>query len=280
MTRILQEKKATAINLLTIFTIFTFSLQVVAIILLSYQGLLIRNEANSKKPLTLVQLVDGKVAPVAEPLQRNPEAIRQFVSKTMAAMFNWSGTLPAATIEDVTNPKADVGILIRTPQGTTKRVATSSWVASFGLSEDFRRGFLEQIADITPPDIFTNNFTNNQKQSLSAQFSIQRVYPPQQIAPGRWRVGMVANIVQIRNSDNKKLLIPFNKDFLVRAVDYVEHPLSKSMTAIQKAVYGIRSQKLEIYEMSDLCLIDPYDSSSEGSSNRCVNTPNSSNFTR
>ncbi|NMG09436.1 hypothetical protein [Brasilonema sp. UFV-L1] len=273
MTKLLQERKS-SINLLTIFTIFTFSLHFLAVIFLLLEGFRI-NDLIHKKPLTFVQLVDGK--PVSQPdtLEREPEVIRQFVAKTMAAMFNWSGTLPPARIEDATNPKPDQGIPVNTLQGVTKKVSTSSWVASFGLSEDFRQGFLALVADMTPPDIFSKN----KNQGLTAQLSIQRVYPPEKIAPGRWRVGMVANIVQVRRADNRKLLTPFNKDFLVRAVDSFGHPLSNSLTPSQQAVYSVRTQKLEIYEVSDLCLTDGYDSSSKSQLKRCGDA-NSGGFTK
>ena len=274
MTKLLQERKS-AVNLLTIFTVFTFGLHFVTVIFLLFQGLRIY-EVSQRKPLTFVQVIDGKTVPQTNTLEREPEAIRQFVSKTMAAMFDWSGRLPAATVEDVTNPKADAGILISTSQNLTKRVSTSSWVASFGLSEDFRQGFLALIADMTPPEVFSKN----KNQALTAQLAIQRVYPPEKIAPGQWRVGMVANIVQVRRSDNKKLLTPFNKDFLVRAVDSFEHPLANSISPVQKAIYSVRDQKLEIYEVSDLCLTNPYDSSPEGRLKRCSDLPNSSSFTR
>jgi hypothetical protein len=274
MTKLLQERKS-AVNLLTIFTIFTFGLHFVTVIFLLFQGLRIY-EVTQRKPLTFVQVIDGKTVPQTNTLEREPEAIRQFVSKTMAAMFDWSGRLPPATVEDVTNPKADAGILISTSQNLTKRVSTSSWVTSFGLSEDFRQGFLALVADMTPPEVFSKN----KNQALTAQLAIQRVYPPEKIAPGRWRVGMVANIVQVRRSDNKKLLTPFNKDFLVRAVDSFEHPLANSISPVQKAIYSVRDQKLEIYEVSDLCLTNPYDSSPQTRLQRCSDLPNSGSFTR
>ncbi|NMF65529.1 hypothetical protein [Brasilonema octagenarum] len=274
MTKLLQEKKS-SVNLLTLFAIFTFSLHLLAAIFLLFEGLRIYGLIH-KKPLTFVQLVDGKVVSQTDTLEREPEVIRQFVAKTMAATFNWSGTLPPATVEEATNPKTDAGIPVKTLQGLTKKVSTSSWVASFALSEDFRGGFLAQIADMTPLEIFSQN----NKQALTGQLVIQRVYPPEKIAPGQWRVGMVANIVQVRRTDNKKLLTPFNKDFLVRTVDSYGHPLSNGLTPLQKAVYSVRAQKLEIYEVSDFCLTNGYDSSSKSQSQRCGDVLNSGSFTR
>jgi hypothetical protein len=250
MTGILPKQKK-QINFLQILAIITLAFHVFTLFFIIYQGLLIRNLTN-RKPPTFIELINGKPVTSNNILERNPEAIRQFVITTMTAMFNWSGTLPPQNIEDATNPKPDLGITVKTPQGYNKKIASSSWVAGFALSEDFRQGFIAQIADMTPSDIFIRN-TNNQR--ITGQLLIQRVYPPENIAPGKWRVGIVANIVQQR-SDNKKTITPLNKDFLVRAVDAYEHPLIQEITPLQKAVYRLRMQKLEIYNITDLCLND------------------------
>jgi hypothetical protein len=263
MTRLLKERKS-SVNILTIFAVTTFGLHIFTLFLLIFQGLTIRQLATGK-PLNFLQLIDSKPAPLADNREREPEEIRQFISKTMNMMFDWSGILPAQTIEQVTNPQTDKGISIKTSQGYIKKVSTTSWVASFALSQDFRQGFLAQIADMTPPQVFSNNAS----QTIAARLIIQRVYPPKQIAPGEWRVGMVANIVQFRPGDNRRTLTPFNKDFLVRAVDSFDHPLPKDITELQKAVYRVRAQRLEIYEILDLCLTDKYDSTPGNQLNRC-----------
>lgn len=264
MTGILPKHKP-RINFLQIFALLTLGLNIFTLLIILYQGLIIRNITNQKPP-TFIELINGQPGTSNHQLQRNPEAIRQFVSTTMTAVFNWTGNLPPQTIEDVTNPQPDSGITVKTPQGYNKKIATSSWVASFGLSEDFRQGFLAQIADMTPAEIFSRG----SHQGITAQLVIQRVYPPENIAPGNWRVGMVANIVQQR-SDKQKILTPFNKDFLVRAVDSFEHPLATEITPLQQAIYKLRSQNLEIYEITDLCLNDV--------SNRCQSLLNNHQFT-
>lgn len=249
MVRLLEGKKE-KINVLTIFALATLGLHILALFFLIIQGMTIR-QLNNRKPPALVQLVDGQPVLTADSSEREPEEISQFVTKTMSAMFEWSGNLPPQTVEQLTNPKPDLGLAIKTPQGFTKQVPTTSWVASFGLSEDFRQGFLAQIADMVPADVFSRNVN----QAMGARLVVQRVYPPQKIEPGKWRVGMVANIVQFRRSNNQKILTPFNKDFFVRSVDAYEHPLAQQITPLQKSAYSVRSQKLEIYEITDLCLL-------------------------
>ncbi|MBW4615262.1 MAG: hypothetical protein KME21_18695 [Desmonostoc vinosum HA7617-LM4] len=273
MVRLLEKRKRTA-SVLTLFAIATFSLHILVLLIFIFQGVRIR-QLSLRKPPNFVQMLDGKSLAATNDLAREPEAIRQFVSKTMTSMFNWSGTLPARTIEEVSNPKPDLGILIRTSQGGSQRVSTSSWLASFALSEDFRKGFLGQIAEITPPEVFSSN----PSQAMSLQLNIKRVYPPQEITPGKWRVGMVADLIQKKRAENRTVITPFNKDLLVRAIDYFANPQT-SNTDIQKAIYSIRTDKLEIYEIRNLCLIDEYNNANPDNSKQCGSRKNSDNFLR
>lgn len=264
MVNFLQQKKKQTISVLTVFAIATFSLHLLVLFIFLVQGLNIR-QLSIRKPPTFVQTIDGEPVGATDDLARDPEVIQQFVSKTMIAMFNWSGNLPPQRVEDMAKPQTDPGILIRTPQGGSQRVTTSTWVASFGLSEDFRKGFLSAIADMTPSEVFASTPT----QAISAQLNIKRVYPPVAIAPGTWRVGIVADLVQTKASDNRKTITPFNKDLLVRAVDYFPSPLAGNSTDLQKAIYSSRADKLEIYEMRNLCLLDDYENNKANSAYPC-----------
>ncbi|AKG19980.1 hypothetical protein [Calothrix sp. 336/3] len=262
MVRLLQQKKKPQGSALTLFAIATFSLQFLVLLLIIIQGLTIR-QYNLRKPPNFVQLVDGKPVTNTSDLAREPEAIRQFISKTMIAMFNWSGKLPAQNIEDVAKPKADTGITIPTTQGGVQKITTSTWVASFALSEDFRKGFLSKIAEITPPEVFSNN----PKQAITVELIIKRVYPPVQISPGKWRVGMVADLIQ--RKENRQVITPFNKDLLVKSVDYFAYPVPENISNLQQAIYSVRSEKLEIYEIRNLCLIDGYNENNPDKLQRC-----------
>ncbi len=273
MVRLLEKRKRPTVSFLAIFAIATLGLHLFTLLLLIFQGLNIR-KLNLQKSPVFVQLIDGRPVTVPNDMEREPEAIRQFVSKTMTSVFNWSGTLPPQTIEQVTNPTIDPGITVTTPQGG-KKVTTSSWISSFALSEDFRRGFLSQIAAMTPQEVFSNN----PNQVISAQLIIKRVYPPVKIAPGKWEVGMVANLIQKKHSDNREIIIPFNKDLLVQAVDTFVYPLADTTTDLQKAIYSIRSEKMEIYEIRNLCLLDEYEKPNQEPFPICNDQGNSGSFT-
>ncbi|MEO1378593.1 MAG: hypothetical protein AAFW70_30895, partial [Cyanobacteria bacterium J06635_10] len=107
MVRLLEKRKRKG-NLLVTFAVATFGLHLLTLLLLIIQGLTIR-QLSVQKPPTSVQLVDGKPVNNDSELQRKPEKIREFVSKTMISMFNWSGKLPAQNINQATNPKKDLG---------------------------------------------------------------------------------------------------------------------------------------------------------------------------
>ncbi|MBD2526051.1 hypothetical protein [Nostoc sp. FACHB-133] len=263
MVRLLENRQRTG-SVLTIFAIASFSLHVLVLLLFIFQGLNIR-QLSLRKPPNFVQLIDGKPVRNIDDLAREPEAIRRFISKTMISMFTWSGTLPPQNIEEVANPKSDLGILIRTPQGSSQKISTSTWIASFALSEDFRKGFLSTVAEMTPPEVFSEN----PNQVMTSQLIIKRVYPPKQIAPGKWRVGMVADLIQKNRVGGEKIVTPFNKDFLVRAVDYFGNPQADNGTDLQKAIYSVRTDKLEIYEIRNLCLLDGYNNLNEDNLKQC-----------
>ena len=264
MVRLLEKRKRKG-NLLVTFAVATFGLHLLTLLLIIIQGLTISQKCVKKTP-TFVQLVDGKPVNNNSELERKPEKIREFVSKTMISMFNWSGKLPAQNINQATNPKKDLGISIKTPRGGSKKVATSSWISSFAFSEDFRKGFLSTVAELTPPEVFSSK----SNQAILASLDITRVYPPQQIEPGKWRVGMVANLVQKRGEE-QKIVTPFNKDIFVQAVDTFDYGNAINLTDLQKAIYTTRRDKLEIYEIRELCLADRYDNLATDGFNRCQN---------
>ncbi|MBN3872318.1 hypothetical protein [Nostoc sp. JL33] len=274
MVRLLEKRQRTA-SVLTIFAIASFSLHILVLLLFLFQGINIRQLSVRKSP-NFVQLIDGKPVANIDDLAREPEAIRQFISKTMISMFSWSGTLPPQTIEEVANPKADLGILIQTPQGSSQKISTTSWIASFALSEDFRKGFLSTVAEMTPPEVFSENTS----QVMTSQLVIKRVYPPKQIAPGKWRVGMVADLIQKNRVGGAKLITPFNKDFLVRAADYFGNPQADNGTDLQKAIYSVRADRLEIYEIRNLCLLDNYSNLNQDRLKQCGSGQTSDSFIR
>ena len=128
------EKRNT--NYMPLFVLGSVGLQLVILVILFLQaGALSR--LSRQAPPTLVQMQDGQAVRVAamDAQDRSPETIRRFVNDTLVLMFNWSGSLPATTAEEASQPKADPGLAIEGERGKQK-VATASWQASFAFSEE------------------------------------------------------------------------------------------------------------------------------------------------
>jgi hypothetical protein len=228
---------------LALFAIGTFGLHIITffVLLLLYGSY---SQLSRKEPPSLVQLETGKsikVAPIGS-LERTPQVILHFVSDTMTLMMNWSGTLPPTTVEEAAKPKPDPGIDIRSLSNGRSKVTSSAWQASHAFSEDFRKEFLQIVAEITPPGVFKGT-----TQVVLVPLSLQ---PPIKIAEGKWKVKMVANLSIFDQRNNLGEVIPFNKEIFVQSVEAPEIPTT--IYGLAAAIYQVRASGLEIYAIRDL----------------------------
>mgnify|MGYP001801173915 CR=1 FL=1 len=234
------EKRNT--NYMPLFVLGSVGLQLVILVILFLQaGALSR--LSRQAPPTLVQMQDGQAVRVAamDAQDRSPETIRRFVNDTLVLMFNWSGSLPATTAEEASQPKADPGLAIEGERGKQK-VATASWQASFAFSEDFRQEFLQRVADLTPPDVFTGG--------TQVVIAINHVSDPAIAGDGRWKVDVVAHLYVFNETDALGKAIPFNREVFVEAVTAPAVPAGE--TALEKAIYSIRQAGLQVYAIREL----------------------------
>jgi hypothetical protein len=158
----------------------------------------------------------------------------------MTMLLSASGKLPP-TADKPNVQTVDAGITIRLPNQTERKVSTSTWQASFALSEDFRASALQGISELMVPEAFTG-----QAQVVLIP---QTVSEPEKIGEGQWKVNMIANLVTIAAGNPQGITVPFNKEIFLRAVD--TPPPSDVTTPLQKAVYQVRSSGIEIYGMRD-----------------------------
>lgn len=194
------------------------------------------------RPLpNFVQMSDGKTIDVrpVDPLFRDSETIKDFVSQTSYLLFSWSNRI-AVEENGSKTIKTDEGVSVNENQ----RVTTSTWEASFALSEDFRLEFLKGLADLMPPEVWRG------KAYVSVKFI--DISEPVLISPGRWEVKQVANLIVQDAKTPAGRAIPFNKTILVRAIDNPPLPVVEQATYLQKTIYRIRSARMEIYEIRDL----------------------------
>lgn len=228
---------------LALFAVGTFGLHIVTffVLILLYGSY---SQLSKKAPPSLVQLETGKSIKVASigSLERTPQVILHFVSDTMTLMMNWSGTLPSTTVEEAAKPKPDPGIDIRSSSNGNGKVTSSAWQASHALSEDFRKEFLQILAEITPPAVFKGT-----TQVVLVPLSIQ---PPIKIAEGKWKVKMVANLSIFDQGNKLGEVIPFNKEIFVQAVEAPD--MATTNDGLAAAIYQMRASGLEIYAIRDL----------------------------
>ncbi|MFS0519433.1 hypothetical protein ACEYW6_32715 [Nostoc sp. UIC 10607] len=196
------------------------------------------------KASTLVELSDGesiRVLPISSS-DRSAQAITHFVGKTMTGLLGWNA-LPKPT--DDYNPDPTKQLKLDPGISTSKaKITTSAWAWGFALSEDFRAPFLEEISNLTPPDVFNGSTQSILKVSLISQ--------PTRIKDGQWKVDMVAEIVVFQGSNLVGKPIAFNKTVFVRAIDTAALP--RFASDIQETASRVRKAGLEIYKIQDLDL--------------------------
>lgn len=254
MVQLLSRKKYNSSSLFLCILVAS-SVNLLTLLVIMFQGLAL-NRLSVRKAPALVQVVARQTTELSDELEKSSATIKNFVQSIMISLFSWSGTLPPQTIEEAKNPSSDPGVPIKITNGTSKKVATTTWIASFALSDqNFRQSFLKKVALLTPPEIFSRN----SKSAIATQLNIRHISEPEKIEPGKWKIKMVAEINFYQLSTNRKRVVPLNKEILMRAVDTPKHPLGNSISPLQQAVYSTRQMGLEIYEIRDLCLSDKTD---------------------
>lgn len=196
----------------------------------------------------LVELTDGKAVQVTaqDHLKRNNETIHRFISDFINLMFSWTGTLPPDSIEAAKAPLPDPGVALNRTKDNTK-IATSAYQAAFALSEDFRKPFLESVADITPQELFAVNRTNGIFPTQVLPI-IKYISDPIPSKPGVWTVNIIANLAIFNDQNKLGKVIPFNKEISLRAVI---PPLKPGESQLEKEIFNIRKAGLEIFAIRD-----------------------------
>ncbi|WP_083887221.1 hypothetical protein [Nodosilinea nodulosa] len=227
-------------DILPLFVLGTLGIQGLLLVMTLLNTARINHLAHRPVP-SLVQLVDGHSisTEAVDPNQRTPEVIQQFVKTAMGLMFTWNSQ--GQTTDTATAASAPAAQGVPVNHG---RITTASWQASFALKEDFRTAFLDQVAAITPPGIFSG--------SAQSVLTIETISTPKELQAGYWQVDIVANLLIFDPTHPQGLAIPFNKSLFVQAVEPAEDPLPETSTPLQKAVYRLRENGLEITEIRDL----------------------------
>ena len=238
----LRLAKVEKTDLLHLFVLATAGVQVLTLIWLSANTLGLYKMSNKPTP-SLVQMSDGRplrAIPIGN-LERTPATIQRFVGDTFTLMFNWSGTLPPTTPEEFQSPKPEPGKKL---SKGANLVATASWQAGFGLSEDYRTQFLAKVALLTPREVFSGG--------TKVVLITRHLSEPQLIEAGKWKMQVVGDLVFFNAQDNSGNSVAFNKEVFIRSVDPPSTPLMQAASDLEKTIYGVRQAGLEIYAIREL----------------------------
>ncbi|MEX0270489.1 hypothetical protein AB3R30_15195 [Leptolyngbyaceae cyanobacterium UHCC 1019] len=233
-------------DLIPLFVLGTLGLQLLNLLINSGGAVSLWSMVRKPAP-AMVQLLDGRSVAMeaVDTEQRTPMVIRQFIKSSLGLMFTWNARIPvnkdmAVASTGTSDTVKDPGVSI----GTGGRITTASWQAAFALKEDFRNPFLEQVARMTPSEVFSGG-----AQSV---LSFESVSVPKPVKVGQWQVDIVASLLIFDSTHPQGLAVPFNKSIFVTAIEPTTDPLADNSSPIQKAVYRIQESGLQIREIRDL----------------------------
>ncbi|OUL33220.1 hypothetical protein BV372_17165 [Nostoc sp. T09] len=214
------ENKKTSI--LPMFAVGTLGLHVLTLLVLMFHWTILQRLNRQTTLQSLVQLIDGRAITVdpQENLERYPEAIRRFVGETMTLMLTWSQQQPPKTVWEISSQL---------------------------VTEDFQPKLAAEITNLIPGKQL-ENFNKSTEQILV----IQRISQPTQVAPGKWRLQMVANQLIFHGSDRLGESIPVNKHIFVQATDEIVAALPNAPVPLQLAAFRISEARLQIYRICDI----------------------------
>jgi hypothetical protein len=217
----LLNKQNQKTNILPLFAVTTFGMNVITLLLLMFHGSMLER-IRREVPESLVQLTDGRAITVSNQnyLERNPETIRRFVGKTMTLMFTWSDKQPPQTVW----------------QGTSEL-----------LARDLRGKFDREVIQELPRNVLENGI-----KDVESVLLIRRISQPKKIGEGQWQLNMTGDRVLFTSANRNGSAIPFNKKILVRALDTQTISLPNSKNSLHSAVYGLNEARLEIYNICDI----------------------------
>jgi hypothetical protein len=209
------------------------------------QMVLVVNVINiAKKPApSLVQLSNGdaiKVQAIGSQ-ERSLEVVQRFTTESLILLMSWTNELPNSNGE---NKVVDPGALVKTAAGE-KRITTSTFQASFTLSENLRDEMVKLLAEMTPTEVFLGQ--------VKTTLKFQHVTIPTLVEPGKWKVTVIGTLLKYQRGRGDVTKVPFNKELIIQAIDTPALPKDgKFSNELENLIYTIRQAGLEIVSMKDI----------------------------
>jgi hypothetical protein len=241
-------------NLVALCSLLTLGVSSVGL-LISLLALSAANTIASKPMPTLVQTINGKTIEIKalEGKQRSPKVIQDFTVNTLTKLFTWRVHLLPLSPEEILKPKVDLGMPIEAQGRTDLKIPSPVWMASFAISDDFRKEFL---GEILAPLTTSLKILQGSSEVAFMPIAIQEPIEVKSNHPNEklWKVKIVANLAVRTAANIPETLVPFNKDVYLRAVIPPIAPDSTQVDVksdLQAVTAMARSSGLEIYGMED-----------------------------
>jgi hypothetical protein len=198
----------------------------------------------ARKPApSLVQLNDGQAIKVQAvgSQERSADVVQRFATDSLIMLMSWTNELPST---DGGQKTIDPGAIVKTKQGE-RRITTSAFQSSFTFSDDLREELVKILADMTPLEVF--------KGDIKTTLKFQHVTVPTALGNGKWKINVVATLIQYQRGRGDTIKIPFNKELIIQAIDTPALPKAgKFSNELEAVVYSIRQAGLEITSMKDI----------------------------
>ncbi|BAY16301.1 hypothetical protein NIES21_21260 [Anabaenopsis circularis NIES-21] len=209
-------------NILPLFAVATFGLNVFALLLLMFHGSMLQALKQQLTPQSLVQLIDGQAITVdpKPSIERYPETIRRFVGETISLMLTWSEQQPPQTAWDISSQM---------------------------VSNNIKQKLLLELTNLKSGSQFQN--INKGSEYVLVIDSISQ---PTKITEGAWKLEVYAHQLSFTNYDKLGQSSPFNKQILVRVVDEALTSLPDKPLSWHLAAYRLGEARLEIYNICDI----------------------------
>ncbi|MEM9503453.1 MAG: hypothetical protein AAGA01_05795 [Cyanobacteria bacterium P01_E01_bin.43] len=199
--------------------------------------LLFNNRALAERESIYVQQTDGTTAKAAEfdVIHREAEVIQNTAVRWMQLTFEWDNQIPGSNAEDQ-------GYAI---EGTTQKVPTEVYLASYLMDQGFRPEFLRLMGtEKISPGVLQG--------SVRSSVRFFAVSDPRQVGEGLWEVDIVATRIE-RDRNQEAAEVPMNRTLTLKAIPPVE-PVFDDLEPLawRKQMYDLLANGLLIVKVEPL----------------------------
>jgi len=199
--------------------------------------LLFNNRALAQRESIYVQQPDGTTAKAAafDVTHREAEVIKNTAVRWMQLTFEWDNQIPGSNAEDQGY----------TVEGTTQKVPTEVYLASYLMDTGFRQEFLRLMGT----EKISPGVLQGRVKSSVRFFAIS---DPRQVGEGLWEVDIVATRIE-RDRNREVAEVPMNRTITLKAIPPVE-PVFEELEPLawRQQMYDLLANGLIIVKVEPL----------------------------